>query len=188
LSEALIATAPEVGGCIQEWQKLQAITGWMNVTLTIETDDGVEGRVTEVSVGDAGIGNVAFRGCVRSVYSELRFEPPMEGGRKVSHGLFFGPDLPPPSKELEPDLERLCDTVRTEALRPEEAGPDERLSTVMARVAQRLPRLQPYFVALAGDVPAGPRAVTFSRAITKALGREWDCPAFHALWIENFER
>ena len=87
---AVRASIGEVKDCYEQWLKLQpALGGRLAVKFTIDTDDGVEGRVTAISVGDAGIGHTAMEGCVLNVFQDLRFEAPLSGPLDVTYPLVF---------------------------------------------------------------------------------------------------
>jgi hypothetical protein len=175
---------PEIDRCYEDWLRVQpALGGRMSVRFTIETDDGVEGQVSHVSVGDAGTGNIAFEGCVLSVISALRFEPPLDGEVTVSYPLaFIAPPSPP--KELQSELTNLCLRIRSEAQRAELAkvAADDLLTAVLTNLKQQTPGLEAYFAALLpSDVPPIQRLETFKRAISAAIGKAWVCPEFDAL-------
>jgi hypothetical protein len=185
LDSAMQSAMPEIDRCYEDWLKAQpTLGGRMKVQFTIGTDDGVEGQVSSVSVVDAGVGNIAFEGCVLSVISALRFQPPLDGERTVTYPLaFIAPPSPP--KELQSDLVNLCQRMRSEAQRAEAANvsPDDLLTSVISSLEQQTPGLEVYFSALLpSDVPPVQRKETFKRAISKALGAPWVCPEFEALW------
>jgi TonB family protein len=177
---------PEIDRCYEDWLKSQpTLGGRMNVRFTISTDDGVEGQVSQVSVVDAGTGNIAFEGCVLSVISALRFEPPLSGETTVSYPLaFVAPPSPP--EELQPVLVNLCQRMRSEAQRfeRENVSPDDLLTAVISSLEEQTPGLAVYFAALLPSqvVPPVQRKETFKRAISKAIGKPWVCPEFEALW------
>jgi hypothetical protein len=185
LDEAMRAAMPEVDHCYAEWLKVQpALGGRMKVQFTIASDDGVTGQVSHVSVGDAGTGNVAFEGCVLSVISALRFEPPLNGEMNVTYPLaFIAPPIPP--EGLQSELLNLCSTIRSEARRAELANvaTDDLLTAVIGSLEEQTPDLKVYFNALLPrDVPPIQRLETFKRAISTAIGAAWVCPEFEALW------
>ncbi len=87
---AVKSAIPDVKDCYESWLAMNpALGGRLVVKLTIDTDDGVEGRVTRLSLADGGIGNVAFEGCALSSFSDLRFEPPLDGPMNVTYPLVF---------------------------------------------------------------------------------------------------
>lgn len=89
---AVKAAIPEVRDCYEEWLKVQpGLGGRVKATFTIDTDDGVEGKVEGVSLGDAGIGHFAMEGCILSAFQGLRFEAPMNGPIKVTYPLALVP-------------------------------------------------------------------------------------------------
>jgi hypothetical protein len=185
LDSAMQSAMPEIDRCYEDWLRAQpTLGGRMKVQFTIDTDDGVEGQVSRVSVGDAGVGNIAFEGCVLSVISALRFQPPLDGARTVTYPLaFIAPPVPP--KELQSDLVNLCQRMRSEAQRAEAANvaPDDLLTAVISSLELQTPGLEVYFSALLpSDVPPIQRKETFKRAISKAIGTAWVCPEFEALW------
>ncbi len=93
---AVRAGVPEIKDCYEQWLRLQpTLGGKLRVTFTIDTDDGVEGKVSKVSLGDAGIGHAAMEGCVLQVFQDLRFEPPLNGSVDVAYPIILansGPD------------------------------------------------------------------------------------------------
>ncbi|MDP1921690.1 MAG: sigma-70 family RNA polymerase sigma factor [Myxococcales bacterium] len=87
---AVKSAIPDVKDCYESWLAMNpALGGRLIVKLTIDTDDGVEGRVTRLSLADGGMGNVAFEGCALSSFSDLRFEPPLDGPMNVTYPLVF---------------------------------------------------------------------------------------------------
>lgn len=87
---AVKSAIPDVTDCYESWLAMNpALGGRLIVKLTIDTDDGVEGRVTRLSLADGGMGNVAFEGCALSSLSDLRFEPPLDGPMNVTYPLLF---------------------------------------------------------------------------------------------------
>jgi hypothetical protein len=185
LDEAMASAMPEIDACYEEWLKIQpSLGGRMNARFTINTDDGVEGRVSQVSVGDGGAGNIAFEGCILSVISELRFDPPLGGEMHVSYPLAFIPP-PVPPEEVQSQLVSLCQRIRSEALRAELANTalDDLMTVVISNLEQQTPGYKVYFDALLpSDVPPVQRKETFKRAISAGLGKAWVCPEFEALW------
>jgi len=185
LDEAMRSAMPEIDLCYEEWLKIQpTLGGRMNVRFTINTDDGVEGQVSHVSVGAVGINKIAFEGCILSVISALRFEPPLDGEMTVSYPLaFVAPPSPP--EELQSELGNLCQRMRNEAQRSELAAVslDDLLTAVISNLEQQTPSLKVYFDALLpSNIPPVQRKETFKRAISAAMGRAWVCPEFEALW------
>lgn len=79
---------PEVKDCYESWLPMDpGLGGRLVVTFTIDTDDAVEGRITQLTVGDAGIGHVPLEGCVLSSLSDLRFDPPLNGPINVTYPI-----------------------------------------------------------------------------------------------------
>jgi hypothetical protein len=79
---------PGMRECYEEWLKVQpGLGGRVKVTFTVDTDDGVEGKVERVSLGDAGIGHLAMEGCILSVFDELRFEAPLDGPINITYPI-----------------------------------------------------------------------------------------------------
>ena len=79
--------------CYGEWLKVQPdLGGHVKVTFTIDTDDGIEGKITRASVGDGGMGHLAMDGCILSVFEDLRFEAPLKGPINVTYPLTLTPD------------------------------------------------------------------------------------------------
>ncbi len=176
---------PDLEHCYEEWLKLQpTLTRRMQLALTIDTDDGVHGRITKASIPDAGAETFAFDSCILSVVSELRFEPPLSGPLKVTYPLAFTAP-PPASAAVKPELINFCERLRTEALKPEHAhvSPGDLLTVVIASLERQTPALKPYFAELLqNDVPPPQRKVTFARGISSAQGHPWVCPTFDTLW------
>lgn len=94
IQAAVRSGLPEMKDCYEEWLKVQpSLGGRVVVRFTIDTDDAVEGRVSRAQVmADAGLGHVAMEGCVLSVMSALRFEPPLSGTMDVTYPLNFATD------------------------------------------------------------------------------------------------
>jgi RNA polymerase sigma factor (sigma-70 family) len=87
---AVKSAIPDIKDCYESWLAMNpALGGRLVVKLTIDTEDGVEGRVTRLSIADGGIGNVAFEGCALSSFLNLRFEPPLDGPMNVTYPLMF---------------------------------------------------------------------------------------------------
>lgn len=90
IQAAIESALPEVRDCYESWLGMQRdLGGRLAVTFTIDTDDGEVGRVTHLALGDGGVGNVAFEGCVLSSLKDLRFEPPLEGPMNVTYPMKF---------------------------------------------------------------------------------------------------
>ena len=89
---AVKAALPDVRDCYEEWLKVQPeLGGRLKASFTIDTDDGVEGKVESVSLGDSGIGHFAMEGCILSAFQGLRFEAPMNGPINVTYPLALVP-------------------------------------------------------------------------------------------------
>lgn len=184
---AMEEAMPEVEHCYDEWLKMEpTLGGKFTLNLEIDTDDGVEGRVARITTTgrDGGAGNVAFEGCVLSVVSGLRFEAPLEGARTVAQPFSF---VAPPAvpEELRPELQRLCQRLREEALRPEHANvqADDLLTVVLGRLEKQTPGLREFTaLLLPTDVPPLQRKRAFERGISSAIGAPWNCPEFGRLW------
>ena len=87
---AVQAGVPEIKECYEQWLRLQpTLGGKLKVTFTIDTDDGVEGKVSKVSLGDAGIGHAMMEGCILQVFEDLRFEPPLGGKVDVAYPIIL---------------------------------------------------------------------------------------------------
>ncbi|MBM4779766.1 MAG: RNA polymerase sigma factor [Archangiaceae bacterium] len=85
---AMRSAIPEVKDCYESWLPMNpGLGGRLVVTFTIDTDDAVEGRITQIAVGDAGIGHVPLEGCILSSLSDLRFDPPLNGPINVNYPL-----------------------------------------------------------------------------------------------------
>lgn len=97
IQTAVKSALPDVKDCYEAWLAMhQGLSGRLVLTLTIDTDDGVEGRVTRLSFADGGVGNVAFEGCVLSSFADLRFEPPLDGPMNVTYPMLFSAVGEPP--------------------------------------------------------------------------------------------
>jgi hypothetical protein len=86
---------PQAKECYEAWLALQPGTrGNLVIGLVIDTDDGVEGRITKLAPLDAGtgLGNVTLEGCVLASFADLRFEPPLNGPVNVTYPLRFDTD------------------------------------------------------------------------------------------------
>lgn len=179
--EALRAAMPELERCYDDWLRLQPkLGGRLSLRLSLAAD----GRVNQVALLDGGVGNVAFEGCLRSVLASARFPAPAAGGGELTLPLaFVAPPTPPP--QLQPELELLCERMRKDALRLENAkvDPGDLLTVVISDLSRETPGLQTYFAELLPPhVPPMQRKQAFQRALGKALGKPWECPAFDALW------
>lgn len=85
---AMRSAIPAVKDCYESWLPMNpGLGGRLVVTFTIDTDDAVEGRLTQIAVGDAGIGHVPLEGCILSSLSDLRFDPPLNGPINVTYPL-----------------------------------------------------------------------------------------------------
>lgn len=85
---------PQVRDCYEEWLKVQPnLGGRVRATFTIDTDDGVEGKVERVSLGDAGLGHFAMEGCILAALQSLRFNAPMDGPINVTYPLNLVPNF-----------------------------------------------------------------------------------------------
>ena len=92
IRNAVRAALPGISDCYSEWLKVQPdLGGKVRVTFTIDTDDGVNGDVKSVSLGDAGIGHFAMEGCILSVFKDLRFEAPLDGPISVTYPIALAP-------------------------------------------------------------------------------------------------
>lgn len=90
IRSAMRSAIPEVKDCYESWLAMHpGLGGKLVVAFTIDTDDGVEGRVTRISVGDGGIGHVPLEGCILSSVSDLRFDPPLSGPINVNYPLLL---------------------------------------------------------------------------------------------------
>ncbi len=90
IKAAMRGAIPELKDCYEAWLKVKpGLAGKIVPRFTIDTDDGEVGKVTQVSLGDAGLGHAAFEGCVLNVVSDLRFDAPMDGEVQVTYPLVF---------------------------------------------------------------------------------------------------
>lgn len=85
--------------------------------------------------------------------------------------------------ELVPALRTLCADIRTEASRPEVAQVDrlDLLTVVLASLSERSPKLEA-FMAEVSKAPVPHRRDVFRRSVSSAIGSDWSCPDFDALW------
>lgn len=73
-----------------------AICAAVPIGFRIAARGGADAVVDEVHLtGDAGMGNIAFEGCVLPVMSSLRFDAPPEGVILVTYPLTFSNDGAP---------------------------------------------------------------------------------------------
>lgn len=92
---AMRSALPEIRECYESWLGLHpTLGGKLVVTLTIDTDDGVEGRISRIAPldGGVGLGNRTMEGCVLASLADLRFDPPLAGPIDVTYPLFFSSD------------------------------------------------------------------------------------------------
>lgn len=92
IQAAIQSALPDVRDCYESWLRLNpALGGKLLVTFTVDTDDGVEGQVTQLHIADGGIGHAPLEGCILSSLSELHFEPPLTGPLNVSYPFLLSP-------------------------------------------------------------------------------------------------
>ena len=94
IQSAVVDAKPQLRECYEGWAKLNAnLGGQLKVAFRITGDAGTEAHVDQVRlVGDAGTGHLAFEGCVLSVMSSLKFDPPPGGSLNVTYPLTFSTD------------------------------------------------------------------------------------------------
>jgi hypothetical protein len=83
---------PEIRECYEAWlEQNPALAGKLKVQFTIvEVPGKARGKVVKVDTADGGMGHLAFEGCVKNVFSGLRFERPEHGGEmRVTYPLAF---------------------------------------------------------------------------------------------------
>lgn len=84
---------------------------------------------------------------------------------------------------LVPALKSFCADVKADASRPEVAGADplDQMTMVVGDLSEKNPQLEAFLNELAKS-PAPQRRDTLKRSISAAIGSEWQCPEFDALW------
>lgn len=95
IRSAIRSALPDVRDCYESWLKLHPeLGGKFVVTLTIDTDDGVEGRISRIGPldGGVGLGHATMEGCVLASLADLRFEPPLAGPVNVTYPFVFASD------------------------------------------------------------------------------------------------
>ncbi len=97
IQDAVKASVPQLKACYLPWLDLNPSAGGRVVT-TFHIGapepgaDPAVARVTAVRVAQGGLGNRFLDGCVLSVLSGLRFEPPKDPkGVTVNYPLVFSP-------------------------------------------------------------------------------------------------
>lgn len=184
IQEAAYANIADIEQCYDSWRRVTPeLAGRLKFRVTIE-GDGHDGHVTQVQLGgDAGVGNIAFEGCVRSAISSWQFEAPFDGG--VAAGLTLAFVKPPAvSESLRRFLPTLCRRMEEQMQRSELPGvnADERLYWVLQKISESEPELDKYLDALLdGAAPDFQVRSIFKGALSDALGEAWACPAFEAL-------
>jgi hypothetical protein len=87
ISAAVRDATPELRQCYELWMMVDpSFAGTLKVRMVLKAnpDGGPNSTMDEVSVmADAGMGHMAFEGCVRSVLSTMRFDAP-EGGKTTT--------------------------------------------------------------------------------------------------------
>jgi hypothetical protein len=87
ISAAVRDATPELRQCYELWMMVDpSFAGTLKVRMVLKAnpDGGPSSYMEQVSVmEDAGMGHMAFEGCVRSVLSTMRFDAP-EGGKPVT--------------------------------------------------------------------------------------------------------
>lgn len=83
---AMRSAIPSIKDCYESWLPMHpGLGGTIITTFTIDTDDAVEGRISQLAVADAGIGHVPLEGCILSSLADLRFDPPLNGPLNVTY-------------------------------------------------------------------------------------------------------
>lgn len=82
---------PEIRECYQSWlQSNPQLAGKLKVEFQIVEIPGRErGKVQAIEIADGGVGHVAFEGCVRNVFGDMRFEAPKGGEMRVTYPIAF---------------------------------------------------------------------------------------------------
>lgn len=82
---------PEIKECYESWlQSNPNLGGKLRVEFQIvEIPGRARGKVQAIEIADGGIGHVAFEGCVRNVFDDLRFEAPKGGEMRVTYPFAF---------------------------------------------------------------------------------------------------
>jgi len=82
---------PELIYCYESWVMIEPeLEGTLRVAMHLASDGGTAATVTQIQVmADAGMGHIAFEGCVLSALSELQFEPGDGRDLEVHYPLSF---------------------------------------------------------------------------------------------------
>lgn len=85
--------------------------------------------------------------------------------------------------ELVPALRTLCADIRADASRPEvaSADPADQMTMVVSDLTQKNPAFEAFLSELA-KAPVPQRRDTLKRSVSAAIGTEWQCPEFDAIW------
>lgn len=134
---------------------------------------------------------------VRSASSSVPFAVPLLGlaglmvllGSCAAQNLRAVPAVVVPAPELVPALKTFCADVRADATRPELAKVEQLdlLTAVLGNLTEANPKLGD-FVAEVSKVPPPQRLDLFKRSIGSAVGTDWQCADFDALWAGTFTR
>lgn len=95
---AVKAALPEIKECYDGWlQQNPDLGGRVKIKFRIAEIPGRDrAKVMDVDTADdAGVGNIAFEGCVKNVFKTLRFERPEDGEMSVTYPLVFSNDKAP---------------------------------------------------------------------------------------------
>lgn len=85
--------------------------------------------------------------------------------------------------ELVPSLRTLCSDIRADAMRPElkEVDPLDLMTVVLADLGEANPALE-HFMSEVAKAPVPQRREVLKRSVSQAIGKDWACPEFDALW------
>jgi beta-lactamase regulating signal transducer with metallopeptidase domain len=94
--------------------------------------------------------------------------------------------LIPVAERLKPALRQLCANIERTAALPELAQipPADLATVVLATVNEENPGLEAFYGEVAKFPPAD-RLATFKRSVSAAIGQDWQCAKFDALWNER---
>ncbi|MFZ5440041.1 MAG: AgmX/PglI C-terminal domain-containing protein [Myxococcota bacterium] len=92
---------PEIKECYEAWlQQNPQLSGTLKVQFRIAEIPGRDrSKVMDIDIPDGGMGHAMMEGCVKNVFSDLRFETPRGGEARVTYPLHFearNDNAPPP--------------------------------------------------------------------------------------------
>jgi hypothetical protein len=110
-------------------------------------------------------------------------------GSCAAQNLRAVPPVVAVSPDVVPSLRTFCADLRTQATRPELAKiePLDLFTVVLGTMSEDNPKLEGFVVEVS-RVPPAQRLDLFKRSIASALGTDWQCADFDALWAGTFTR